>query len=415
MDRPKKLSIGVAFFATLVQCYDYALFGLSAGMLSGHFLSGSTEESRLAQFFALFSIAVAAKPLGALIFGYIGDKYGRSVSVKIASATAALSTLAIGLSPSFGEIGLWASLVLTICRMCFIMSVAGEVDATRIYVAETVGAGYRNFANGLVSLFSQAGAAIASVSYYYAVSPGSHYSWKTNFLFGGSCGLIVIFLRRFFTESTEFLKFKSGPEYKKIMEKSLYISIKENKEKFFLAFLVSGSAGGIYHFLIIFFGTFCSKMACLAEPASAQNLTTFSIVAYAVAAPISGFLADRIGPRVQIFCALAASLFIIFLSSLVLKDEKAYLYFAVILSGLIPFYTIPIQIIVQSIFSVGVRMRMYSLAHSLGGMVLSGSSPLLGTLIWRKTGSVFLVGLLPAVFLFFILLCVIYLKKSKKL
>ena len=124
----------IAFFATIVQCYDYALFGLSAGALSKTFMPDNSSTEQILNFFAIFSIAVIARPIGSIIFGIIGDNYGRVVALKLSILLSAISTALIGIMPSFATIGYTATILLALLRMIFLMSLAGEVDSVRIYI-----------------------------------------------------------------------------------------------------------------------------------------------------------------------------------------------------------------------------------------------------------------------------------------
>ncbi|MEM6338943.1 MAG: MFS transporter, partial [Pseudomonadota bacterium] len=175
----------IAILATIVRYYDYALFGLSASVISKTFMPGADDSHQMLLFFAVFSLAVVARPLGSVLFGKIGDRVSRVASVKIATIIAAISTTAIALIPGFNSWG-WVSVVLLAsCRMMFLMSLAGEIDAIKIFVAEKIGKKRRNFAIGTVSFSSQLGVILASVMYHIAISIEELESaWRLNFVLG---------------------------------------------------------------------------------------------------------------------------------------------------------------------------------------------------------------------------------------
>ena len=389
----KYSAILIAFFTTLVQCYDYALFGLSAAVLSKVFMSNCSSEEQLQNFFAVFSAAVIMKPVGAIIFGKIGDRYGRATSVKLAAATAALSTTLIGFTPGFDYLGWWATAILTFCRMIFLMSLAGEIDTTRIYISEKMGTN-KNFANGILSFCSQSGALLAAISYHYAAESEIPDLWRINFIIGGSLGVLILLMRNYFQESEEFLKYKASR--KNVSDDNsndrLLKIMALNKSKFITSLLISGCAGGIYHFLIIFFGTFNLKILNVFTKDEAQLLNIILISTYSCAALLSGFLADRITPIKQIKFAISISFILaLILQIIFIRDLSLGKYAIIALVGFMPFYTVPLHIIIQSLFSVEVRVRMCSLSHALGGMIFSSTTPFLCMLIWRHTHSLNLV------------------------
>lgn len=379
----------IAFFATLVQCYDYGLFGFSASILAKTFMPVCSDADQMLIFFAVFAIAVLARPLGSIIFGKIADNYGRVVSVKIAASIAAISTTIIGITPDFNHIGWGATIILTCCRMAFLMSLAGEVDSTRIYVAEKTGYSHRNLANGLVSFFSQSGALIAAASYHYALGVEISYLWRVNFIIGGFLGLLVIFMRGYFQESEQFLRYKA--KHKTPSSRGLLEIINLHCKKFILAAFISGSAGGVYHFLIIFFATFSSTALNLITKDQARFLNIILITVYASVAILSGFLADKFNAKKQIVIALVASLLVALISQIIADKPILLISSMIVLVGFMPFYTIPLQVKTQFMFTIDIRTRMSSISHSIGGMIFSSTTPFFCMLLWKHTESLLLV------------------------
>lgn len=389
MTRPAFL---IAFFTTIVRYYDYALFGLSAAALSKNFLPLGSNDRQILLFFAIFSIAVIARPIGSIIFGFISDKYGRVVSVKISVFLATISTILIGLTPNFDKIGMYATIILIFCRMTFLMSLAGESDAIKIYVVEKVGMRHKNYTYGIVSFCTQVGALLAATIYHFSTKfEQMSHLWRVNFIIGGIFGLFIISLRHYFRESEEFLKSKKD-------HKSIYYNffdlgkiIKSSFGRFIIAILISGCIGGIYHFLIIFWGVFAAKSALLMNSNQAQIINIVLITIYAIMSVFSGFLADRIYPKKQIVTSLSLSLLVIIIVQFLLYKEIFVIYFPIILIALAPFYVVPLQVIVQSLFITNIRARMCSISHSLGGMIFSSTTPFFCMLLWQYFNSIFLV------------------------
>ncbi|RYE06468.1 MAG: MFS transporter [Rickettsiaceae bacterium] len=406
----KHSAIFIAFFTTLVQCYDYALFGLSAATLSTVFMPNSENTDQLQGFFALFSAAVLIKPIGAVIFGRIGDKYGRATSVKIAAFMAALSTFCIGLTPGFGYIGWWATGILALCRMIFIISLTGEIDATRIYVSEKM-ASNKNFANGILSFCNQSGAFFAAISYHLAANSNIANIWRINFIIGGILGIVILLFRHHFQESEEFLKYKAN-RHPNLSEESLRKIISTHKNKFIIALIISGCGGGIYHFLIIFSGTFSLKILEIITKDQAQLLSITLVAIYSIAALISGWIADKINPFRQITISTIVSLVLSAMIQFILVDRSILAFAVCILVFMMPFYTVPLHILIQSLFAVNIRVRMCSLSHAIGGMILSSTTPFVSMLIWKQTNS---LNLVFGYFIFLITMLIISIQYLKVL
>lgn len=365
----------VAFFTTIIRYYDYALFGLSTSILAQSFLPNIEQDKQLLGFFAVLSAAVIVRPLGSLIFGFIGDKYGRTKSIKISMFISSISTGLIAITPSFEMIGIFATVILTLCRMIFLASLAGEVDGIKVYVAEQTGNNRKNLNIGIVSCCSQIGALLAAIAYYYASNSDILYLWRFNFLIGAIFGLFAILMRSFFKESSKFLRASS--------KSTVWQIIKDSKLSFIIALLINGAIGGIYHFLVIFLGVFLTKIAFINHP-EIRFINIALIITYGISAVFAGLLADKINPLRQITWALFASIIVALGMQIMLYKQIFNILGPVILIGLAAFYAVPLQIIVQSLFKTNVKMRLYSLSHSFGGIILSSSTPFFSMLLWQN-------------------------------
>ncbi|GAA5252657.1 MFS transporter [Candidatus Rickettsia kedanie] len=404
----------VAFFTTIIRYYDYALFGLSASILAQNFLPNIEQDKQLLGFFAILSAAVIVRPLGSLIFGFIGDKYGRIKSIKISMFMSSISTGLIAILPSLEMIGIFAMVILTLCRMFFLASLAGEVDGIKIYVAEKTGDNRKNLNIGIVACCSQIGALLAAIAYYYASNASIWYLWRLNFFIGAIFGLFAILMRNFFKESREFLYYKSNielnlerfrqdefkeesakcikvREHRRISQNSLVLSflndarqiIKDNKLSFIIALLINGAIGGVYHFLVIFLGVFLTKIAFVNHP-EIRFMNIALTTTYGISAVFAGLLADKINPLKQITWTVFASIIVALGMQIMLYKQIFNILCPVILIGLAAFYAVPLQIIVQSLFKTNIKMRLYSLSHSFGGIILSSTTPFFSMLLWQN-------------------------------
>ncbi|WP_218460005.1 MFS transporter, partial [Rickettsia sp. TH2014] len=387
----------VAFFTAIIRYYDYALFGLSASILAQNFLPDIEQDKQLLGFFAILSAAVIVRPLGSLIFGFIGDKYGRTKSIKISMFMSSISTGLIAITPSFEMIGIFATVILTLCRMFFLASLAGEVDGIKVYVAEKTGDNRKNLNIGIISCCSQIGALLAAIAYYYASNSDIQYLWRFNFFIGAIFGLFAILMRNFFKESSEFLRKSSKSTIKQI--------IKDNKTSFIIALLINGAIGGVYHFLVIFLGVFLTKIAFVNHP-EIRFMNIALTTTYGISAVFAGLLADKINPLRQITWTVFASIIVALGMQIMLYKQTFNILCPIILIGLAAFYAVPLQIIVQSLFKTNVKMRLYSLSHSCGGIILSSTTPFFSMSLWQNFKSLSLT-LSFFIFLLIILMCTV--------
>lgn len=408
------ISFFVALFASVVRHYDYALLGLSAGAISKSLMPYEDDESKMMAFFAVFAISVIARPFGSIIFGKIADKINRVAAIKLSIILAAISTSFVALIPDFNIIGYGSVILLIVCRMIFFISLSGEVDAIRIYISEQVGIKNRYFANGVVSSVSQIGSLLAAFMYFVSTSVEDlDWLWRLNFLLGGVLGLIVFQFRNYLYEKDIIKK----PNISDASYQDSYINlIKIHKIRFTVSIMIHGILGGVYNFIIVFFGSFTAKIFGITSLQEASSINVGLIFMYGFGAVISGYIADKVNPFKQIIVALILSCvfaIMIFISIEFDNFPKVFFkYIHFIFAFIPPFFTIPCGIKMQSLFASKVRMRMFSLSHSTGSMLISSTTPFISWLIWNNTHSLLSVIFYFILQIFVLFLCVFYLHKK---
>lgn len=387
----KNSSFLIAFFTIIVRYYDYSLFGLSAAILSKTFIPIKDFDSQLLGFFCIFSLSVIAKPVGSIIFGLIADTYGRVKALKNSIIVAAFATSIIAMLPSFKSIGWWAVLGLTISRMLFLMSLAGEVDTIRIYIAEKIDKAHKNTLNGVASFFTQVGALLAATTYYFASLNQSSLLWRVNFLIGSIGAIVLILLRRYFKETEEFLA-TTATCHPQAASFSFSTVLRQGTltKNFIAALLINGCIGGMYNFCIIFFCTFASEVASIINLEQAKIMNIALIIIYAISSLVSGILADRIKRLNLIYSSIVCGIIVVLLI-LLIGNEKLFIFYPFFAIALLPFCAVPLQIKIQSLFDVRFRVRMCALSHSLGSMLLSSTTPLVCMILWKLYNSISIV------------------------
>lgn len=411
LHKPDKISYLIAIFVTIVRYYDYSLFGLSAFIIADNFMPGENNVDKLLNFFILFGISVTARPIGSIVFGHISDKVGRVVLVKITTIISILSVISIAVLPSYRTLGYLSPIVLMLSRMTFIMSLAGEVDAIKVYVAEKIGTQSRHLASSIISFSAQLGVLVAACMYYFTTSFSEiAWLWRINFFIGGIFGLLVYFLRESISESDYYIrsKFKKSNQY----ELSLLEILSQNKSKFLLSLLLNGTVGSSYNFIIIFLNTFVTDILGIVSSYNAALNNITLIMVYAISCLFSGFLADRVSAYKQIFISLILAMCLVFIMQLLIIHNIFSFPVHLALVFIVPIYMIPIQVKLQSLFSVNVRVRMSGLSHSLGSMFLSSTMPFICMFLWKLTKNSYIVYLYFMIILILITCLVFIIMKA---
>lgn len=135
-----------ASVGTVFEWYDFFLYGSLAVFFSGRFFPPGNETAAFLASLATFGAGFAVRPLGALIFGALGDRIGRKRSFQITMVMMGLSTVAVGLLPVYAQVGIWAPILLVLLRLAQGLAVGGEYGGAATYVAEYAPPGRRGYA-----------------------------------------------------------------------------------------------------------------------------------------------------------------------------------------------------------------------------------------------------------------------------
>ncbi len=135
-DGKLRKAITAASLGNAMEWFDFGVYGFVAYALGKVFFPGADPSVQMVAALATFSVPFLIRPLGGLFFGMLGDKYGRQKILAITIVIMSISTFCIGLIPSYASIGIWAPILLLLCKMAQGFSVGGEYTGASIFVAE---------------------------------------------------------------------------------------------------------------------------------------------------------------------------------------------------------------------------------------------------------------------------------------
>ena len=396
------IAVLIVLLSNIIQHFEYAMFGISSAIITKIFFPPGEFVDRLMGFYFILLVAVFFRPIGSYIFGRIGDRYGRSQAFKLGMAISAISTILIGFIPGFETIGYVSIFLVLLCRILLIMT--GQIDNVTIYVTEIIPKNYENLASGLISLSLQFGIFLASIIYSLTDDIAISGLWRLNFIISGILGLIIMTMRRFVIETKEYKEYKEYREKKpRQNHKSIISIIGANKRDFIRAMIIHGSIGGMYNFFILFFINYVGRVVEIGSIPMLNLATSIGIACCAFLAPLAGFIADKTNPHKQIFYSLILCL-VLAIINIYYIDHLIYpFYYHIALMVVYPFFTAPIIIYLKKLFAVGVRMRLYSLSHTFGSTLLSTTTPIMATILWKYTGNI------TAPFIYFLILNILLL------
>ena len=205
---PKEASlrtvVGASAAGTTFEWYDFFVFGSLTQVISKTFFSGLPETAGYIAALALFGAGFAFRPLGALVFGRIGDRVGRKGAFLFTVVLMGGATVAIGLLPTYAQVGIIAPALLVLMRILQGFALGGEYGGAAIYVAEHAPPGARGRSTSWVqtsAAFGLFGALLVIlatrvvVGRYFGPEAFDAWGWRIPFLFSAGLLVISIFMR----------------------------------------------------------------------------------------------------------------------------------------------------------------------------------------------------------------------------
>ncbi|MBN8608703.1 MAG: MFS transporter [Caulobacterales bacterium] len=212
---PAKLRQVVAASAagTVFEWYDFFVYGALASVMSAHFFAGLPDAQAFVFTLLTFAVGFIVRPIGALVFGKIGDSTGRKGAFLITITIMGLATFAIGMLPTAETIGVWAPILLVTCRVAQGFALGGEYGGAAIYVAEHAPDKGRGAATGWIQGTASVGliGALAVVLISRAILGEEAFrawGWRIPFLVSIGLLAISVWIRMQLEESPAFQKLK---------------------------------------------------------------------------------------------------------------------------------------------------------------------------------------------------------------
>jgi MFS family permease len=308
----EKLVITASSLGTVFEWYDFYLYGLLTAIIAAQFLTGLNSTTAFIMALLVFAAGFIVRPFGALVFGHIGDIFGRRYTFIITLLVMGLSTFLVGCLPTYKSVGVAAPIMLVVLRMFQGLALGGEYGGAATYVAEHAPHNKRGFYTSWIQITATAGllmalAVVYGVRTYIGEDAFKEWGWRVPYLLSGLFLCLGLWLRLKLHESPVFQKIKaegSGSKTPLADAFGKWVNLKIVLVAFFGA--IAGQAV-VWYTGQLYALYFLEKMLKVDGPTTNMLVMT----ALLLATPfflVFGTLSDRIGrkPIILTGCALAA-------------------------------------------------------------------------------------------------------------
>ena len=341
--------------------------------------------------FATFGAAFLMRPVGAIVLGAYGDRMGRRAALVVTIGLMAAATGFTGLIPSYQSIGVWAPILLLVCRLMQGFSTGGEWGGAAAFLVEYALPGKRGLIGSMQQTSTQIGALSGSLSAALLASTLSQedffaWGWRIPFVVGFALGPIGYYLRRKVAETPAF---ERAVEHR-IVERSPFLTaIREYRSRMLQAFGLSIIGCMAYFIFVIYLVSYAINTMKL-PAGSALSCAVVSGLILVTLTPIVGHLSDRVGRRPMILaCALLNLVFDYPLFLLAVRGGTFGSLLAALMVNAVfqSLYTGVIPSILAEMFPTRVRYTGLSVSYGFAVVLFGGFAPLISTWLVQVTGN----------------------------
>jgi MFS family permease len=387
-----------ASLGTLFEWYDFYLYGSLAVFFGGMFFPSGNETAQLLASLATFGAGFGVRPLGAVVFGHLGDVVGRKYTFLVTMAMMGLGTALIGLLPSYATWGLAATVLLVALRLLQGLALGGEYGGAATYVAEHVPDAQRGYYTSFIQTTATLGfflsmGVIGATRIGLGEEAFRSWGWRLPFLLSFVLLVVSVYIRVRMSESPLFARMKSAGKLSKNPLKESFAN--PVNLRYVLIALFGATAGqGVVWYTGQFYALTFLQATLKVDWKTAYLLVAIALLLTTPLFVVFGRLSDRIGrKRIMLSgCLLAALTYVpIYMAMKHFSDPMNHVALVALLVLQMVYVCMvygPIAAFLVELFPTQIRYTSMSLPYHLGNGWFGGFLPLIATAVtasaWAK-------------------------------
>lgn len=378
-----------ACFGTFLEWYDFLAFATLAVVFGPLFFPSSDPSTGLLASLATFGVGMVVRPVGAAIFGSIGDRIGRRPVFMVTITLMGIATVCVGFLPTYAQVGIWAPILLVGLRLLQGLSAGGEIGGSAVYLTEHAGESNRGFKTSFLQLMGPLGILVSTLQIALLqgfLTQEEFLSWGWRVPFWVSLVLLLIaFKARMALEETPIYLQLSQSEAKSNSPLRDNLKDPETRKRMFLLFFCISAGGAVLFFCVQVYTSIFLKTSVKLPPQLVDQLSVYATVALLPLTVFAGWLSDKLGRKPVVVSGLTlGALFILpaftLLQNLSGNSTIAITGILIGLSAILALVVGPQTALLAELFPAKTRNSAATLPHNLAAGWIGGLLPL--TVTW---------------------------------
>ncbi|WP_454699604.1 MFS transporter [Arthrobacter humicola] len=398
--RMLKKALGGTIVGNTMEWYDVGVFGYLITTMGPVFLPEADKGVQTLFLLGTFAATFIARPLGGMVFGWLGDKVGRQKVLAATLMLMAASTFAVGLLPGYAQVGIWAAALLVLLKLVQGFSTGGEYAGATTFVCEYAPDKRRGFFASFLDMGSYIGFALgaATVSILQVTlgqAAMEDWGWRIPFLVAGPLGLVAIYFRNKIEESPQFqatLDAQEGAAVeaaagdKDVAGGPLGV-MRTYWRPIVLAMILAGAANTVGYALTSYMPTYLTESKGY-DPVHGTLLTIPVLVVMSLCIPLTGKLSDRIGRRPVLWIGAGSTILFAVPAFLLIGMGEIWSTLAGLSLVAFPvtFYVANLASALPALFPTSCRYSSMGIAYNFSVAIFGGTTPFLVQGLIEATG-----------------------------
>jgi metabolite-proton symporter len=381
-----------SMIGTSIEWYDFFIFGTASALVFGRlFFPTFSELAGTLAAFASFAVGFVARPVGGLVFGHFGDRFGRKTALIVTLTMMGLATFAMGLMPTYDTIGVWAPILMVVLRFMQGLAVGGEWGGAVLMATEHAGGQRRGFFGSFAQVGSAVGGLMSTGMFLLMqqLPEGDFiaWGWRVPFLLSIALVFVGLFIRLRIMESPVFEQVKASQRVVKVPVLEL---LRTDTRNVLLAAGLYCSHGVLFYAMTVYTLNYTTINYGLTQNTYLIGVTAAG-AGQLFTIPLLGALSDRLGRRpVMIFGTLFIVAFALPLNFMITSQIPVLMWLAVVVSICVGHNSVyaPTAALYSEMFPAHVRYSGASLGYQLGGAI-AGFVPLVAASLVGAAGGAY--------------------------
>jgi len=382
-----------SFIGNFVEWFDYASYGYLAVVISRVFFPQADPAVGLMSTFAVFAVSFILRPIGAVVWGNWGDRFGRRWALSWSILFMSGSTFLIGFLPGYAKIGIAAPVLLLLLRMVQGFSASGEYAGAATFLSEYAPANKRGMYTSLVPASTAAGLLFGSLFVTVLVFSTSDavmesWGWRLPFLLAGPLGLIGRYIRVHLEDSPAYRRLTEGTTPSTICRTPVREIVANHRGTLMRAFGVTCLNAVAFYLILSYMPTYLSTELGLSETHSFLA-STMSLTVYIGSIFLMGHVSDCVGRRRMLLTACV--LFIVLTIPLfTLLDTPSFALIVlveIVFGVMLTLNDGTLATFLSELFPTSVRYTGFAVSFNTANALFGGTAPFVATWLIDVTGS----------------------------